>query len=71
MISTNSKNNRLIRLTDERISHIFHLPLNSWRLKKLTESYIVSNRKLKNAFGIERLPVTATEGLQTTLESFR
>ncbi|MDD2303644.1 MAG: NAD-dependent epimerase/dehydratase family protein [Prolixibacteraceae bacterium] len=49
----------------------FHLPLNSERLKKLTESYVVSNQKLKTALGIEKMPVTAKEGLRKTLESFK
>jgi nucleoside-diphosphate-sugar epimerase len=54
-----------------RLGDLLHLPLNSERLKKLTESYVVSNQKLKNALGIEKLPVTSIEGLQKTLESFR
>ncbi len=45
-----------------------HLPLNSERLKKLTESYVVSNTKLKKALGIEQMPVSAKEGLKKTLE---
>jgi nucleoside-diphosphate-sugar epimerase len=48
-----------------------HLPLNSERLKKLTESYVVSNGKLKAALGIEKMPVTAEKGLVGTLESFK
>ena len=47
-----------------------HLPLNSERLKKLTENYVVSNAKLKNALGIEQMPVSAKEGLQQTIKSF-
>ena len=39
-------------------------------LKKLTESYVVSNQKLKTALGIEKMPVTAKEGLRKTLASF-
>ena len=46
------------------------LPLNSKRLKKLTESYIVSNQKLKKAFGIENMPITCQEGMKETIESF-
>jgi hypothetical protein len=49
---------------------MLHLPLNSERLKKLTESYVVSNEKLKSALGIEKLPITAREGLLKTLGSF-
>jgi len=47
------------------------LPINSERLQKLTESYMVSNQKLKTALGIEKMPVTAKEGLKKTLESFQ
>jgi Nucleoside-diphosphate-sugar epimerases len=49
---------------------VLHLPLNSERLKKLTENYVVSNAKLKNALGIEQMPVSAKEGLQQTITSF-
>ena len=54
-----------------RVGDLFHLPLNSERLKKLTESYLVSNHKIKKALGIEKMPITAEEGLRKTLESFQ
>lgn len=47
------------------------LPLNSERLKKLTESYVVSNQKIKTALGIEELPLSAEEGLIKTIKSFK
>ncbi|WEK71718.1 MAG: NAD-dependent epimerase/dehydratase family protein [Candidatus Chryseobacterium colombiense] len=47
------------------------LPLNSERLKKLTESYVVSNQKIKSALGIEKLPLSAEEGLIKTIKSFK
>ncbi len=47
------------------------LPLNSERLKKLTESYIVSNQKIKAALGIEALPLSAEQGLEKTIRSFK
>lgn len=47
-----------------------HLPLNPERLRKLTESYISSNAKIKRALGIEKMPVAARDGLKVTLESF-
>ena len=56
--------------TIARFGGILHLPLNSERLKKLTESYQVSNQKIKKALGIEKMPVTAVEGLKRTFESF-
>lgn len=51
------------------IGDILHLPLNSERLKKLTESYVVSNQKLIHALG-KPLPVHAEEGMLHTLQSF-
>jgi nucleoside-diphosphate-sugar epimerase len=47
------------------------LPLNSERLKKLTESYVVSNQKIKSALKIKHLPVSAANGLLSTIKSFR
>ncbi|MDM1412150.1 NAD-dependent epimerase/dehydratase family protein [Myroides odoratimimus] len=46
------------------------LPLNSERLKKLTENYVVSNDKVKEVLGIDKLPVSAEEGLERTIRSF-
>ena len=54
-----------------KIGGWLHLPLDSERLRKLTENYISSNEKIKKALGIERMPVDAREGLKVTLESFR
>jgi nucleoside-diphosphate-sugar epimerase len=48
-----------------------NLPLNSERLKKLTESYIVSNNKIKRALNITSFPVSSREGLKATIQSFR
>lgn len=48
-----------------------HLPLNSERLRKLTENYISSNAKIKKALGVEQMPVDAREGLKVTLEAFK
>jgi nucleoside-diphosphate-sugar epimerase len=46
------------------------LPLNTERLTKLTENYVVSNQKIKDALGKE-LPITAKEGLKKTINSFK
>lgn len=48
-----------------------HLPLNKQRLQKLTENYVVSNKKIKQALAIDRMPVPAREGMRKTLDSFR
>lgn len=52
------------------VGNVLHLPLNKERLNKLTENYVVSNAKIKAALGIERMPVSAREGMMRTLESF-
>lgn len=54
-----------------RVGGWLHLPLNPDRLQKLTENYISSNEKIKNALGVDRMPVDAREGLRLTLLSFR
>ncbi len=61
---------RALISTAAKIGNRLHLPLNSERLKKLTESYVVDNSKIKSALKIERLPVAAKEGLLRTLRSF-
>ncbi len=53
------------------VGGVLHLPLNKDRLQKLTENYVVSNKKIKKALGIDRMPVSAKEGIKKTLESFR
>ena len=49
---------------------LLHLPLNTERLRKLTENYVVSNEKIKAALGIERMPVRAADGIMKTIISF-
>lgn len=53
-----------------KIGDMLPLPLNSERLKKLTESYEVSNAKIKKSLGINKLPTTTKEGLEKTIHSF-
>ena len=53
-----------------KIGDIIPLPLNSERLKKLTESYMVSNKKIKKYIANE-LPLTNKQGLIKTLKSFK
>ena len=74
--STLNKNLRIWKIPKRLIRTIaktgdwIYFPLNSERLKKLTESYVVSNSKLKSAFGIKNLPVSVRNGLKYTFESF-
>lgn len=53
------------------IGDTLYLPLNKQRLQKLTENYVVSNKKIKIALGIDNMPVSARDGIRKTLESFR
>lgn len=49
---------------------LLHLPLNTERLRKLTENYVVCNEKIKTALGIEQMPVRAADGIMKTIKSF-
>jgi nucleoside-diphosphate-sugar epimerase len=53
-----------------RLGDYLYLPLNSERLQKLTENYVVSNRKIVNVIG-KPLPITTEEGLLKTFKSFK
>ncbi len=52
-----------------KVGNLLRLPLNEERLQKLTDSYVVSNKKLMNAIG-KPLPVSSREGLLKTFKSF-
>lgn len=53
------------------VGSLLHLPLNKFRLQKLTENYVVSNEKIKKALGIKKMPISAEEGLTKTFKSFQ
>ncbi|MEZ0129970.1 NAD-dependent epimerase/dehydratase family protein [Flavobacterium sp. LBUM151] len=53
-----------------RIGNYIPMPLNSERLQKLTENYIVSNKKIIEAIG-KSLPIEAEIGLIKTFQSFK
>lgn len=53
-----------------KVGDHFPLPLNTERLQKLTENYLVSNEKVVNAIG-KPLPIQSKEGLLRTFESFK
>lgn len=53
-----------------KIGDMLSLPLNSERLYKLTETYIVSNNKIINAIN-KPLPISTKEGLIKTFNSFK
>jgi nucleoside-diphosphate-sugar epimerase len=52
-----------------RICDALHLPLTTDRLNKLTENYVVSNAKIKSVLK-KSLPLSATDGLRITANSF-
>jgi len=53
-----------------RVGDCLQLPLNSDRLQKLTNNYIVSNERIVKAIG-KSLPVSIKKGLMDTLNSFK
>lgn len=53
-----------------RVCDVFHLPLTTERLSKLTESYVVSNAKIKAALR-KSLPLNSTDGLKLTADYFK
>lgn len=53
-----------------QLGDVLKLPLNLERLNKLTENYVVSNAKIKKALKKE-FPVSAKQGLQKTILSFK
>jgi nucleoside-diphosphate-sugar epimerase len=70
-----SKKSNLLKLPEPfirklaKLGDVLHLPLNTERLEKLTESYIVSNKKLTTQIR-KPLPISSREGLLYTFRSF-
>ena len=53
-----------------KVGNVLPIPLNEERLKKLTANYLVSNEKIKKAIGVERMPVSAVDGMTKTIKGF-
>jgi len=62
-------NKTLVQLV-AKVGTLFHLPLNTERLHKLTDNYVVSNAKIKQALGIDKMPFRAEDGFKKTVKSF-
>ena len=62
--------NKSLMISMAKLGDKLRLPLNTERLQKLTENYVVSNEKVKQAIGITKMPVTAREGIIKTIKSF-
>lgn len=54
-----------------KLGNLLRLPLNTHRLDKLTENYVVSNQKIKKALNVKKMPISAQEGMLKTFESFK
>ncbi|MEZ7497289.1 NAD-dependent epimerase/dehydratase family protein [Flavobacterium sp. Arc3] len=71
-----NKRSRILNVSQKGITSIaklgdyLHLPLNSERLQKLTENYVVRNQKIVMALG-KPLPIESKEGLLKTFQSFK
>lgn len=70
------RKSRILNLSENVIRSMAKLgdytysPLNSERLQKLTENYVVSNQKIVKTIG-KVLPVSSEEGLMLTFRSFK
>lgn len=70
------KKNRILKINTfllqsiAKIGDRISFPLNTERLQKLTENYVVSNAKIIAAMG-KSLPVNSKEGLMKTFKSFK
>ncbi|WP_347218042.1 NAD-dependent epimerase/dehydratase family protein [Chryseobacterium sp.] len=53
-----------------KIGDIIPIPINTKRLKKMTDSLLVTNEKIKKTLLITSLPVSAEEGIEKTIKSF-
>ncbi|MDH5828687.1 NAD-dependent epimerase/dehydratase family protein [Sphingobacterium faecium] len=54
-----------------KVGDFIPIPLNTKRLKKMTSNLLVSNQAIKNDLGIDKLPLTAREGMEKTIRTFR
>lgn len=53
-----------------KFGDILPLPIDSLKIKKLTENYRVSNHKIKKALGWDSMPHSLSDNLKNTLKSF-
>jgi nucleoside-diphosphate-sugar epimerase len=53
-----------------KFGDVLSLPITTERLHKLTDSYVVSNQKIKSVIG-KPLPISSKEGLLKTFKSFK
>ena len=51
-----------------KVGDFFVLPISSFHIKKLTTSFEISNKKIKNALSIEKMPFQALDGLKKSIK---
>lgn len=54
-----------------KIGDFIPIPLNTKKLKKLTNNLLVSNQKINILIKLDTLPLTATKGIEKTIKSFK
>ncbi|MFN3019482.1 NAD-dependent epimerase/dehydratase family protein [Chryseobacterium sp. TY3] len=54
-----------------KVGDVIPIPLNTKRLKKMTSNLTLSNEKIKSTLGVGKLPISAQQGLELTIISFR
>jgi nucleoside-diphosphate-sugar epimerase len=75
MSSVLNKNHKVIAISPKlikliaRLGDFLHLPFNTIILNKLTQNYVVSNKKIKTAIN-KNLPIKTKDGLIITFNSF-
>lgn len=52
-----------------KLGNYFPIPINSMRLNKMTSTLIVSNSKIKKSLQINKLPLSAEEGIYKTIQA--
>lgn len=60
---------RRMLVTAAFFGDLARLPLNSSSLSKLTDDFLVDNSALKSALAVDRLPMTARDGIRATARS--
>lgn len=54
-----------------KIGDFLPIPINTKKLRKMTGTLCVSNKKIKKELGIQKLPFSAEEGLFKTIKTFK
>lgn len=59
----------IVMTTCAKLGDCLHLPLNSERLEKLTTNYVIDNSLIKQALGIDKMPIEAKDGFKISIKS--